>query len=58
MTYHDVTKITSGEVAWRNRMRWVKNSMVKEGLLSSGNKRGTWKITKEGTKALKHWTGI
>ena len=54
LTYEDVSKITSKETAWRNRIRWVKAHLVKENLVCSPE-RGVWKLTKEGYKALKMW---
>jgi hypothetical protein len=58
LTYDDVNKVTSGEVAWRNRARWTKDHMVKEGLLSPKDRRGQWEISDRGKKELTRWTGI
>jgi restriction endonuclease Mrr len=55
LTFEDVNRITSREVVWRNRVRWVKTHLTREGLVSSPE-RGVWKLTKKGNKALKLWS--
>lgn len=38
---------------WENTAQWCRNTMVKEGLLSSNSPRGIWEITQEGEKYFK-----
>lgn len=58
LTYNDVSYITSGEIAWRNRARWVKHNMLLSGDLEQGSKIGLWKISAQGRKNLKKWLGV
>ena len=37
---------------WENTAQWCRNTLVKEGLLSSNSPRGIWEITSEGRKYL------
>ena len=43
---------TPGSPRWRNTAQWVRNELVKEGLLASDSPRGTWEITEEGERWL------
>jgi hypothetical protein len=55
MTYEDLTKVTSREVVWKNRVRWAKQMLVQDKLVTTGWKRGIWKLTVEGYKELHRW---
>lgn len=38
---------------WRNTAQWARNSLVKEGLMSSDSPHGVWAITQRGKEFLK-----
>lgn len=58
LTYEDVTVVNSGEIAWRNRLRWVKHNLTSENYIEKGSKQGTWRITPNGRKILNKWAGV
>lgn len=60
LTYNDVNEINSGEVAWRNRLRWCKLSMVNDGDLVKMPKGsgGIWSLSQQGKKNLKRYITI
>lgn len=39
---------------WRNTVAWMRNTLVEEGLLRNGSKRGTWEISDAGREAAKN----
>jgi restriction system protein len=39
---------------WRNTAQWARNSLVKEGLMSSDSPHGVWAITQRGKEFLKN----
>lgn len=47
---YDYKKLNSSphEIRWRNTAKWCRNTLVKEGLLSSTSPRGIWEITEKG----------
>ncbi len=48
----DHDPIASGEVRWRNSVRWERQRMVKEGFLKSNSPHGVWELTEKGRKYL------
>lgn len=49
---YDKEYLNSGCIRWENTAQWARNTMVKEGLLSSDSEWGVWEITDEGKKFL------
>lgn len=50
--YSDPTRLRSkGARAWRNQIQWVRNRLVRKGLLSN-TFRGLWIVTPAGKRAL------
>ncbi len=43
---------SDGQTRWRKTANWARNTMVKEGLLSSSSPHGIWEITQEGRRWL------
>lgn len=41
------------DVRWRNKARWARNTMVKEGLMASDSPHGIWEITESGREVLR-----
>ena len=39
-----------GDVRWRNRAQWARNSLVEQGLLAADSPRGVWKLTDAGRR--------
>lgn len=42
----------TGEIRWRKRVAWLRNSLGKAGLVTRGEGRGVWAITGEGRQEL------
>ncbi|MDD2211718.1 MAG: winged helix-turn-helix domain-containing protein [Clostridia bacterium] len=40
------------ETRWRNTTKWCRNTLVKEGLLSSTSPWGIWEITEEAGRSI------
>ena len=40
------------DIRWRNKARWARNTMVKEGLMASDSPHGIWEITERGRRVL------
>ena len=57
LTYSDVNTILSGEISWRNRLRWHGARLKQQGYIKS-SKRGVWEITPSGRASLKLFTDI
>jgi hypothetical protein len=49
---HDLAKLKSGQVRWRNTAQWARLDMKKQGLLASNSPRGTWEVTDQGRAYL------
>jgi len=50
---YDKMPLPSGTgTRWQNTAQWCKNTMVREGLLSSDSPKGIWEITKKGREYL------
>ena len=48
----DRETITSGDIRWRNRVQFVRLSLVKKGLMEKDSPRGTWAITEAGLEHI------
>lgn len=46
----DVEKVAKGELRWRNKVRWARNTLVETGLLYTKEEsgRGNWRLTEKG----------
>ena len=44
LTSRDVETRKSGELVWRNNAMWVRDKMVKEGVLKAHSPRGIWQL--------------
>jgi hypothetical protein len=53
LTDVDRETMSSGEVRWKNRIRWARYELVRMGLLARGGRRGTWTLTATGWDAAK-----
>ncbi len=49
---YDYQRLSTGEVRWENSAKWCRHTLVKEGLLRAGSKRGVWEITEKGREYL------
>jgi len=47
-TQIDLENVLSGDIRWINMVRWTRNTMKNEGLLSKDSPRGIWEITEKG----------
>jgi hypothetical protein len=50
-TEQDREKVRSGWIRWRSSVEWVRDRLVKEGLLKKDSPRGIWELTPKGVKA-------
>lgn len=48
LTPLDRERLASGHVRWRNRVQFVRLSLVKKGLMEKDSPRGTWAVTDAG----------
>ncbi|HTE84594.1 MAG TPA: winged helix-turn-helix domain-containing protein [Dehalococcoidia bacterium] len=53
LTPLDKQPTKSGEIRWRNRAKWARNRMVKQGLLAASSPYGIWVITDAGREWLR-----
>ncbi|HET8954985.1 MAG TPA: winged helix-turn-helix domain-containing protein [Solirubrobacterales bacterium] len=52
-TDRDYQPLRSGEVRWRNRVRFARLRMKEKGLISDSSRRGVWAITSRGRAYLR-----
>jgi restriction system protein len=43
----------SGEITWRNEVKWARKDMIEDGRMTKVSPRGVWKITEAGRDWLK-----
>jgi hypothetical protein len=48
----DREALKSGKIRWRNSVQFVRETLVKQGLLKNDSPRGLWEITEEGRRRL------
>ena len=51
LTAFDRKRIKSGDLRWKNRLQFVRLSLIKQGLMKKDSPRGIWEISESG-KAL------
>jgi len=44
----DLEPVSSGDPRWWNAVCWMRNDLVKEGLIDNDGERGVWKLTARG----------
>jgi restriction endonuclease Mrr len=52
LTSRDQERLETGEVRWRNRVRFARLRMTQQGLLSDASPRGVWQVTDAGRSYL------
>lgn len=50
----DLETTSTGEPHWRNRIRWERAQMIREGLLRTGARHGVWELSESGRVQAPH----
>jgi|Deesub1362A_J573_1020465.scaffolds.fasta_scaffold12787_5 predicted CopG family antitoxin len=58
LTPIDLQKVPSGaDIRWRNRARWERRAMIRDGLLRDNSPTGIWEMTDKGWEYLHRHVG-